>query len=76
MEEKVDTIQHWISIDKQRLDHIEYGNTVTQEALLALLNNTINKDDIDSVKEAKQRLEKFLIDRERISYFCNIDSSK
>jgi hypothetical protein len=75
IEQDIKAIQHCLSIDKKRLDNIEYGNTVTQEALLALLNNAINKEDIEGIKKAKQRLEKYLLDRERLphSYESNIE---
>jgi hypothetical protein len=68
IENDIRKIQHCLSIDKARLDNIEYGNVVSQEALLALLNHALNKDDVDSVKNAKQKLEKYLIDKEKLPY--------
>lgn len=68
IENDIKKIQHCLSIDKARLDNIEYGNTVSQEALLALLNHALNKDEVDSVKNAKQKLEKYLIDKEKLPY--------
>ena len=73
IEQDIKAIQHCLSIDKKRLDNIEYGNTVTQEALLALLNNAINREDIEGIKKAKQRLEKYLLDRERLPHSYNLD---
>lgn len=68
VENDIKKIQHCLSIDKARLDNIEYGNTITQEALLALLDHALNKDDTETVKQAKKKLEKYLIDKERIPY--------
>lgn len=68
VEDDIKKIQHCLSIDKARLDNIEYGNTITQEALLALLDHALNKDDTETVKQAKKKLEKYLIDKERIPY--------
>ena len=68
VEDDIKKIQHCLSIDNARLDNIEYGNTITQEALLALLDHALNKDDTETVKQAKKKLEKYLIDKERIPY--------
>lgn len=52
-----------LAMDKKRLDNIEYGHEVTQEALLALLNYELNPDDKDGLIQAKQNLETYLIHR-------------
>lgn len=65
IEEHLEKIDRCLNIDKQRLDRIEYGSTVTQEALLALLDHAINSDDISPVKEAKKKLERYLLDKEK-----------
>lgn len=49
--------------DKQRLDAIEQGNRVTQQAILALLAHGIDGNDIDSMKAAKKDLEKYLLSK-------------
>lgn len=71
VEDAIKKIQHCLSIDKARLDSIEYGSTVLQESMLALLNHTLNKDDIEPVRAAKKKLERYLIDREHIPYDAN-----
>ena len=76
IEQDIKAIQHCLSIDKKRLDNIEYGNTVTQEALLALLNNAIKKEDVESVKQAKRRVEKYLLEREQLPYSYHIDETE
>lgn len=49
--------------DKERLDAIEIGNRVTQQALLALLSHGIDGNDIDSMRKAKADLEHYLISK-------------
>lgn len=49
--------------DKSRLDAIEDGNRVTQEALLALLSHAIDGNDVEACKKAKTDLNAFLINR-------------
>lgn len=49
--------------DKARLDSIEEGNKVTQKALLALLSNAIDGDNVEELKEAKDDLQRYLINR-------------
>lgn len=49
--------------DKERIELLERGNQVIQQALLALLAHGIDGNDVKSLKEAKSELEKFLIKR-------------
>lgn len=49
--------------DKKRLDALEEGNRVTQQALLALLAHGIDGNDIEAMVEAKKALETYLIRR-------------
>lgn len=72
LEVHLEKIDRMLFIDKQRLDRIEYGSTVTQEALLALLDHALNKDDISPVREAKKKLERYLLDKDKpLSYDKN-----
>lgn len=65
IEQRLDKIDRMLYVDKQRLDRIEYGSTVTQEALLALLDHALNKDDVAPIKEAKKKLERYLLDKDK-----------
>lgn len=47
--------------DKKRIDRLETGNEVANEALLALISHAINGNDIDSLKSAKHKMEQYLI---------------
>ena len=47
--------------DKERLDAIEQGNRVTQQAILALLRHGIDGNDVDGMKDAEKNLHDYLI---------------
>jgi hypothetical protein len=49
--------------DKKRIDAIEEGNRVTQQALLALLSHAINGNDMDALKTAESALRDYLVRR-------------
>lgn len=49
--------------DKSKIDSIEEGNRVTQKALLALLAHGIDGNNISALEEAKDDLQKYLINR-------------
>ena len=49
--------------DLRRFESIENGNRVTQRAILALLSHGIDGSDISALKDAKNELEKYLIER-------------
>lgn len=61
LENRMDAVDRKLDIDKKRLDNIEYGHEVTQEALLALLNYQLNPEDKEPLKEAKKALESYLL---------------
>ena len=70
LEERITLIEHKLldydsklARDKARLDSIEEGNKVTQKALLALLSHAIDGDNIKELKEAKDELQAYLINR-------------
>lgn len=49
--------------DLRRFENIEDGNRVTQRAILALLSHSIDGNDIDNLKKAKDELQEYLIKR-------------
>lgn len=49
--------------DKIRIEAIENGNKVTQQALLALLSHALDGNSIVPLKKAKESLEEYLINR-------------
>ena len=67
MEDRFDeTIKEYMTFfqkDKDRLDVIEQGNRIMQEAMLALLSHGIDGDDVDQMKAAKKNLEQYLINK-------------
>ena len=69
--ERIEKLEKWkehvdqlFDNDNKRLKALEEGNRVTQQAILALLSHAINGNDVDSLREAKTNLEKYLIGKE------------
>lgn len=49
--------------DKTKIDTIEEGNRVTQKALLALLAHGIDGNSVEAMQDARDELQKYLINR-------------
>lgn len=47
----------------KRITDIEKGNKVTQKAILALLEHSIDGNNTDGLKRAKDELSQYLVDR-------------
>jgi hypothetical protein len=47
----------------KRIDSLEDGNRVTQEAILALLTHSLDGNEMESMRTAKQKLQDYLIQR-------------
>lgn len=63
IEERMDRYEEYFLNDKKRLDAIELGSRVTQQALLALLGHAIDGNNDDQLKKAKDALNEYLINR-------------
>lgn len=63
LEKKVDKFAEFFDRDKRRLDSLDEGNRVTQQALLALMSHAINGNDIEKLSRAKDDLESYLINK-------------
>lgn len=63
IEERLDDMDRKLAIDKKRIDNVESGHEVTQEALLALLNYSLNNDEVEGLRLAKKKLEGYLISK-------------
>lgn len=61
VEKDVRDIKEKLERDNRRLDDNANANHVTQEALLALLEHGLHGNNIDQMNQAKQHLEKYLI---------------
>lgn len=62
-EKKYRDIKGFLAQDKKRLDKLEDGNRVTQRAILALLGHGLDGNNQKQMQEAKEGLEKYLINR-------------
>lgn len=60
---RFDQINEFLKNDKKRLDCIEEGNKVTQQALLALLAHALDGNNSAQLQKAKDSLQQYLIDR-------------
>lgn len=63
VEKHMKEIDGFLAKDKLRLDSLEDGNRVTQRALLALLDHSIDGNNIKQMQEAKDALQNHLINR-------------
>ena len=63
LEKKVDKLSEYLDRDNRRLNSLDEGNRVTQQALLALMSHAINGNDIDKLSRAKDDLESYLINK-------------
>lgn len=63
LEKTVGKFETYFDRDKKRLDSLDEGNRVTQQALLALMSHAINGNDVEKLTRAKDDLESYLINR-------------
>lgn len=67
---RLDALEAWkvevenrLETGNRHFESIDQGNRVTQEALLALMSHAINGNDVEKLKEAKAKLENYLIEK-------------
>jgi hypothetical protein len=65
LEQQVKKFSEYLDRDNRRLNSLDEGNRVTQQALLALMSHAINGNDIDKLSRAKDDLENYLINKGR-----------
>lgn len=63
LEERVGRHDELLANDKKHLEAIEEGNRVTQKALLALLDHGLDGNNVDQLRQAKDDLQRHLIER-------------
>lgn len=63
LEKKVDKFAEFFDRDNKRLNSLDEGNRVTQQALLALMSHAINGNDTEKLTRAKDDLESYLINK-------------
>lgn len=67
LEERIKIIENHLDKDNVRLNSIERGNRVTQEALLALLSHSIDGNHLDELRKAEVNLKAYLLDKGTVS---------
>jgi len=63
IEERLDKHEEYFKKDLLKFDYIDSSNRVTQRAILALLEHSIDGNEVNSLKKAKNELQDFLIDK-------------
>ena len=61
LELRMDSVENKLSNDKNRLDAYEDGMRVSQQALLALLDHSLDGNNIKQMEEAKNAIQKHLL---------------
>jgi uncharacterized Ntn-hydrolase superfamily protein len=56
-------IEERLDIGNKHFAQVDEGERVTQKALLALMSHAINGNDVDKLKDAKDSLEAYLLDK-------------
>lgn len=69
-DERLNALEDWrekvdarLELGNNHFDSIDDGNRIMQESMLALMRHAINGNDVDKLKEAESKLEKYLIDK-------------
>lgn len=55
--------EEYFKRDLGKFDHMDNSNRVTQRAILALLEHSIDGNEVESLKKAKSELQDYLIDK-------------
>jgi len=63
LEKRVKEFENYFNKDNRRLEELEEGNRVTQQAILALLSHSINGNDTDKLTKARDDLQNYLISK-------------
>lgn len=63
LQDEVANIKRKLEADKTRLDRYGEGERVTQLALLALLDHNLDGNNVDQMRDAKDALQKHLLNK-------------
>ena len=56
-------IEERLNVGNRHFAQVDEGERVTQKALLALMSHALNGNDMDKLKDAKDALEAYLLDK-------------
>lgn len=62
-DERLKEIEDRLQRGDDRFERVDESNEITQEALLALMNHAINGNDIDALRQTRDKLQQYLIRR-------------
>lgn len=63
LEKKIAKFEEYLENDKIKIEAIEDGNKLVQRSLLALMSHALNGNDITKLEEARNDLERYLINK-------------
>lgn len=63
LELRMDSVENKLARDKDRLDAYEDGMRVSQQALLALLDHSLDGNNVKQMEEAKDAIQKHLLNK-------------
>ena len=63
LEERMTQAERKLSNDSTRFDDIESGNKIILQSLLALMEHALDGNSVDKLKDTKDALEKYLIEK-------------
>ena len=63
LELRMDSVENKLARDKDRLDAYEDGMRVSQQALLALLDHSLDGNNVKQMEEAKVAIQKHLLNK-------------
>ena len=63
LELRLDSVENKLARDKDRLDAYEDGMRVSQQALLALLDHSLDGNNVKQMEEAKDAIQKHLLNK-------------
>lgn len=63
LEAKVKNFETFFDNDNKRLNAIEQGNRITQQALLSLMSHALDGNDVERLREARDKLQEYLIQK-------------
>lgn len=63
LEKRINKFEEFLANDKAKIESIEEGNKLVQQALLGLMSHAINGNDIDKLVKARDSLENYLVSK-------------
>jgi hypothetical protein len=63
LEKRIGAAETKLASDKTHFDEIEQGTRIMQQSLLALMSHAIDGNDVDKLRDARDQMQKYLIEK-------------